>query len=131
MAQLVGVSSPRLRGWGFSSSSGTYPGWGFHPWSLVREHARRQPINISLSHQCFSLSLSLPLSVKWQWKKMSSGEDKFFFKCFAFQIINLLILWNNIGKKLALKSNLYQINLMTFSYIIINKHFLVISSPFV
>ena len=48
--------------------------------SLVRVHMRRQWIYVSLSHQCFSLylslSLSLPLSLKAFFKKMYAGEDR-------------------------------------------------------
>ena len=69
VAQLVGLSSlkrvqfsVKAHAWGAGSvpSSGSY---------------KRQPIHVSLSHQCFSLSLSpsLPLSLKLI--SMSSDED--------------------------------------------------------
>ena len=43
--------------------------------SLVRECMRRQPINVSLSHWCFSPSLSLPSPLSKSNEKKSLGED--------------------------------------------------------
>ena len=47
-----------------TEAAGSVPGWGMHG---------RQLINVSLSHQCFSLFLSLPLFLKSV--SMSSDED--------------------------------------------------------
>ena len=52
--QLVGASSLRLKGHGFDSQSGHIPGLQVDPWTCTYEKAT----NVSLSHQCFSLSLS-------------------------------------------------------------------------
>ena len=43
-------------------------GWGFHPWS----RRKSQPVDASLLHGCFSLSLALALKAM---KKMALGEN--------------------------------------------------------
>ena len=54
VAQLVGVSSQRRKSCGFNSQSEYIPRlWVQSP---VGAHMKRQPIHVSLSHQCFSLS---------------------------------------------------------------------------
>ena len=61
MTQLVGAMSLRPKGHEFDSQSGLIPRlWVRSP---VGAHMRRQWINVSLSHQCFSLSFPLSLSL--------------------------------------------------------------------
>ena len=69
MAQLVGALSLNQKVAGSIPSQGTCLGAGLIP-SLGTYG--RQPIDVCLSHQCFSLSLPLFLEAM---KKMSSGED--------------------------------------------------------
>ena len=71
MVRLVGVSSHRLTSHGLDSQSGHIP--MLRVQSPVGERARRQSIDVSFSHQCFSLPLSPPLPKSNE--KMSSGED--------------------------------------------------------
>ena len=70
VAQLVGALSYTQKGWGFDFPSGHMPGL------QVRSHGggtwRRQLIDVSLSHRCFYLCLTLPLSLK--------STDIYFFK---------------------------------------------------
>ena len=69
VAPLSGAASHRRKGRVFDS-------WAGHILRLwIRSWSRRQPIDVSLSHKCFFLPLSVPLSKSYE-KKMSSGEDK-------------------------------------------------------
>ena len=57
VAQLVGVSSSKLEGWGFDSQSGHMP--GFWVWSLVGAlTGGNQSMFLSLPFMFLSLSLS-------------------------------------------------------------------------
>ena len=71
VAQWVGGSSCKPKGLGFDSQSGHQPRLQLGPGQGTY---KRQPIDVSLSHQSFSPSLSpsLPLSLKIC---MSSVED--------------------------------------------------------
>ena len=56
VAQLLGALSAHLKVVGSIPGQGTCVGLGFDPsWAVCR----RELINVSFSHQCFSLSLSL------------------------------------------------------------------------
>ena len=61
VAHSVGASSHTPKGSGFNSWSGTYLSCRFY--SGQREYGR-QLTDVSLSHGCFFLSLSVPLSLK-------------------------------------------------------------------
>ena len=57
VAQVAGVSPSNLKGCGFDSQSGHRPRLCFDPCRGTQE---RQLVHVSLSHGCFSPSLSLP-----------------------------------------------------------------------
>ena len=59
--QLVGASSPTPRGCRFKSQSGPVPGLQVWVWGT---YGRQLTNDVSLSHQCFSLGLSRPLSLQ-------------------------------------------------------------------
>ena len=89
MAQLVGALSHDRKILGLIPGQGTYLGVGPVPYSVYS----RQPINVSLSHQCLSLPLSPSL------RAMSSGKDKKKLKktkVFHFKYTNrFLLFWLN------------------------------------
>lgn len=76
VAQLVGIPCHRLKGHGFDTQSGHIPRFWFVPGQCVW---RRQPLSVSLSYPCFSLSPSFlsPLSEinehvhEWALKKIN------------------------------------------------------------
>ena len=71
VAQLVGESSSTPKGHGFDSLSGHIT--RLQVQSPVGEHRRRrQPVNFSLSYQCFSIYLSIYLCVSLSLKAMKN-----------------------------------------------------------
>ena len=70
VAEALGALSHIPKGCGFDSGPGHIPRFWIR--SPVRAHPRRQPIDVSLSHQCFSLFSS---SAFKNSEKMFPGED--------------------------------------------------------
>ena len=69
---MVGTSSHKLKVPGFDSWSGHMPGLQVQ----FPGACKRQPIDVSLSHECFFLSLFPSPSLSLKSINMSSGEDK-------------------------------------------------------
>ena len=72
MAQLVGHHPANQRVVGWIPSQGTFLGCGFGP---GRGAYKRQLVNVSPSHQCFSPSLSPSLFLSLKSMGMSLGKD--------------------------------------------------------
>ena len=83
VAQLVEASSHRPKGQEFNSQSGHVPGWWIQSQAGACTRGSRMvflshinvSLPLSLSHQCFSPSLSPSLPLTLKSISMSSGED--------------------------------------------------------